>query len=728
MSRLALVISLFVFPLSLFTQNQPQTPKAKTSLPKTTTPAATVETANTSRLPVKRVVLYKNGIGYFEHTARVHGNQDLSIDFTTGQLNDVLKSLTVVDLGQGRIGSVRYNSIAPLDERLRSLRLPFGETVSSAEYLTALRGARLDVRSGTSSASGRLLTVEKERKERTKGEYEDVTTFALVTDAGEMRNFELGPATSVRIADRELNDEVGRYLNLVGSSRARDLRRMTISALGSGDRDVFVSYISEVPVWKSTYRILLPAKSDDKPLLQGWAIVDNTVGEDWKDVELSLIAGAPQSFIQNISQPFYTRRPEVALPESYMLTPQTHEETMEAPPPPLPSMLPSSASQTIEVQASAGAVGVGEGGGVAGGVMNGGPPTNGRDFTQLSTLNAGIIAQANKNVATVGAKEAGDYFEYQLKEKITIGKNQSALVPILAARVEADKVSLWNETGRTTLRALWLKNTSGLTVDAGTFNVLDADTFAGEGLLDTLHPDERRLLSYAADSALHVKMESQGAQRPVNRVWISKGIMMLGHEQRDTSTYTAHNADKSARSLVIEHPAREGWKLSEKSPKPAETTSSFLRFQVHVAPGGTEKFEIEESHLDYVQYQLTNIDDQQVALLVQEGSLTPAAQDVLRRVLDQKNQVEALQAQINSRQHEIDAITKDQARVRENMKALKGTAEEKALVQRYTKQLDQQEDRLTVLQKEISELQAQHAKAQGDLDQLIQSIALDDAK
>ena len=181
-------------------------------------------------------------------------------------------------------------------------------------------------------------------------------------------------------------------------------------------------------------------------------------------------------------------------------------------------------------------------------------------------------------------------------------------------------------------------------------------------------------------------MESLGARQPVRRIWISKGIMMLGHEQRDTSIYTAHNADKTGRSLVIEHPAREGWKLNEKSPKPAETSSSFLRFQLHVDAGATEKFEIEESHVDYVQYELTNIDDQTVAVLVQDGSLTPAAQDALHRVLKQKNEVEALQAQIDSRQHQIDAISKDQARVRENMKALKGTVEEKALVQRYTRQ------------------------------------------
>src|SRR5262249_30622769 len=197
--------------------------------------------------------------------------------------------------------------------------------------------ARVEVRNGASTSTGRLLSVEKERRANGKGDFYDVTEFSIVSETGEMRNFELGPSTSVRLAERDLSDEVRRYLNLVGSSRARDLRRMTISANGSGDRNVFVSYISEVPVWKSTYRIILPDKPDQKPLLQGWAIVDNTVGEDWKDVQLSLVAGAPQSFIQDISQPYYTRRPVVAPPEALMLSPQTHEAAMAFPPPPVPA-------------------------------------------------------------------------------------------------------------------------------------------------------------------------------------------------------------------------------------------------------------------------------------------------------------------------------------------------------------------------------------------------------
>jgi len=406
-------VVLFLFPCML-TGGAFSQAKQKSESPKTVKPVSQVSTGdNAPRLPVKRVVLYKNGVGYFEHSAWVHGNQELAIDFTTAQLNDVLKSLTVVDLGDGRISSVRYNSIAPLDERLKTLRLPFGEQVTRTDFLTAMRGSRVEVRSKSETASGRLLSVEQEDRTTDSGTTYHVTEVSVMTDAGEMKDFELGSAVSVRLAERDLNEEVGRYLNLIGSSRARDLRRMSISAAGSGDRDIFVSYISEVPVWKSTYRIILPEKAGEKPLLQGWAIVDNTIGEDWKDVQLSLIAGAPQSFIQDISQPLYARRPVVPLPQSAMLTPQTQEATMSqegapAPPPP------------VSASGVAGGVAGGSMGGIIGGIA-GKPALHGdtkawlnndvRYATQAQSFDR--MEQYSKLDTAAEAKDLGDYFEYK---------------------------------------------------------------------------------------------------------------------------------------------------------------------------------------------------------------------------------------------------------------------------------------------------------------------------
>ena len=279
-------------------------------------------------LPVKKVILYKNGVGYFEHSGRVRGSQDFGIEFTTAQLNDVLKSLTLVDLNGGRIGAVRYNSVAPLDEQLKNLQIPLSEEVTSAAFLVALRGTRVEVRNGAATATGKVFSIESIEKETARGGTIHITQLAIVTDDGEMRLFELGPGVVVRAAEPEIHKDLNHYLNLIGSTRSKDVRRMSVSASGSGERELMVSYISEVPVWKSTYRIVLP-RTPGKPFLQGWAIVDNTVGEDWKDVKLSLVSGTPQSFIQNISQPYYTRRPVVPLPESMMLTPQAHEASMQ---------------------------------------------------------------------------------------------------------------------------------------------------------------------------------------------------------------------------------------------------------------------------------------------------------------------------------------------------------------------------------------------------------------
>jgi hypothetical protein len=791
MRRRSLLLTLFIAVLAAnsFAQKKSDQPKPQPSSP---TAAATPADAS-SRLPVKRVVLYKNGVGYFEHATRVHGTQDLSIDFTTAQLNDVLKSLTAVDLGDGRVSSVRYNSIAPLDERLKSLRLPFGEQITQVEYLTALRGARVEVRSGSATAAGRLLSVEKTHKQRGKDDFEDVTSFSIITDAGEMRNFELGAGVSVRIAEHELTDEVGRYLSLIGSSRARDVRRMSLTATGTGDRDVFVSYISEVPIWKSTYRILFSDKPNEKPLLQGWAIVDNTIGEDWKDVQLSLVAGAPQSFIQDISQPFYARRPVVPLPESVMLTPQSHEATIQADRlEQFAKLAPGAATPTNATTSLTGVVKDPSGATVPGArvtirneetgvsqiattdsrgnyrfsdlqpgnsalfvsmpgfqrfnlsnVYLGIGRTNEIDATlslgsstetvevtaganMLQTESAEIATSAEKQGAEAEGKSAGDFFEYKIKQKITIGKNQSALVPILQAHIEAEKVTLWNE-GSAPLRALWIKNTSGQVLDSGSFNVLEADTFAGEGILETIHPDERRLLSYAGDSAVHVKYAADSSEKPYSRVRIAKGLMQLTKEQRKAVKFTIRNADTEPRQVIVEYPAEEGWQLTPATPKPEESTESFLRFRVPVDPGKTAELTVESIHPEETRYALTNLDDEEVALLVDQKRMTPAMQQAFDRILKQKDKVNELTAQVFQRKSEGDQITADQARIRENMKALKGSSEEKTLLQRYVGQLEAQESRLAAIRKESSDLNAQEIQASAELDRLIQEVSVDES-
>jgi len=791
--------------LALPVMAQEKTAPTAGAKPAAASPAAVREAAaggeaeaGAAKLPVRRVVLYKNGVGYFEHLGRVRGNQTLTIDFTSGQLNDVLSSLTVLDLGGGRITAVNYNSEAPLAKRLGALRLPLGEQTTVSQFLGALRGARLEVRSGGATIAGRLLSVEKKTRTTKEGQMVPYDEIALITDAGEVRTAELGTATSVRLAERDLNQEVGRYLNLIASTRLQDLRRMTVSTAGAGDRQVYVSYISEVPLWKTTYRIVMPSKASAKPLLQGWAIVDNTVGEDWENVELSLVAGAPQSFIQQLSQPYYSRRPVVPLPESVQLEPQTHAATLipgngtlsgnvidlsgatvsgatvrvydasnnlvatvttdesgdyEA------SGLPEGnyrievqqtgfqqlvvnnvainggeettenmklgiggSTETVEVQAAAGAE-------LMSLPRSAAKAMKSRAVNTFALMQPGVVASTRAaQQAAAQARELGDLFEYKLKQPVTIRKNQSALVPILQSDVAAEKVSLWSEAaGRPQpLLAVWLTNTSGLTLDGGSFTVLEEETFAGEGLLEPIKPGEKRLLSYAADLGVRVDAKAESQSQPVTRVRIYRGVMTQTSEVREQKTYTIRNEDTHARTVVIEHPRRPDYKLAP-GLEPAETTAGMYRFRVPVEAKKTETFTVKESKPLETRYVINNITDDQITLFIRQKTINPEIEQALRKIVAQKGVVAGFDREIQARNNETKRIFDDQQRLRENMKALKGTAEEKALLQRYTKELDEQENRLDAIRKESADLEQKRQQAQAELNRMIEELQFDTA-
>jgi hypothetical protein len=696
--------------------------------------AANAAETTAEKLPVRRVVLYKNGVGYFEHTGRVHGSQDLKIDFTSSQLNDVLKSLTVLDLNGGKISGVGYNSVAPIAEQLKALRLPLGESTTLAGFLNALRGTRIEVRNGAVVASGRLLSVEEKITRKGQEETGKTLEISLVGEGGLVRTFPLTAATSVRLADRDLGEEIAKYLTLVGSARDKDLRQMNIAASGVGDRNIFVSYISEVPVWKSTYRILLPTKSDASPLLQGWAIVDNTVGEDWKDVELSLVAGAPQSFIQDLSKPYYTRRPVIELPETAMLTPQTHEGTIEdeeadtmaaakkvpPPPPPVP----------------AGAVG-----GAVGGASGAGFGEGTRDKLNLQRMSAftatkdslslvpetvEVITEAEKGEAGAVGQDLGDLFQYNLKEKVTILKNHSALVPIINSHVKAEKVTLWSMESERPLRALWLTNSSGLTLDGGAFNVLEDNAFAGEGILDPLKPEERRLISYAVDQAVRIEHRDNVESRPATHIKIANGVLIQTSEQRDHQRYTIRNTDTQARDVVIEHPVRTGWKLAD-GVKPEETSASFYRFRVKVEPAKTAELKVDEVQALRRTVVLSNVTDDQIRIWFNDKTPKPELEQALQRIVAKKNEIAGFDRELQDRQAQVGNINQDQQRLRENMKALKGSAEEKALLQRYTRELNDQEDKLQSVRNEMSKLEADRNQGRQQLDKMLQDLTFDAA-
>jgi hypothetical protein len=695
-------------------------------------PAEIAREGQITQLPVRKVVLYKNGVGYFEHEGRVVNNEAVSIDFTSSQLNDVLQSLTALDLGGGRIAGVNYNSTSPIEQQLKTIPLGLGDDPSTADVFAALRGARVEVSgTGIGIASGRLLNLEVTSEQKDNNITIEHRRLTVISDAGAVRTVELTPSVSVRVLDSKLQHEMDRYLDLLASTRNQQMRHLTLEAQGTGARDIRVSYISEVPVWKSTYRIVFPKASQAggtaTAILQGWAVVDNTVGSDWDNVQLSLVAGAPQSFVQSLSQPYYTRRQEIGLPESAMLTPQTHEGAMAdmvaAPQQGMATESVTVNGSTVDsrLQRFNGALGAaitksgsgvgfgtGSGGGMGGGMYRpAAPPTPVQDETG-STNTTGF----------------DDYFEYALAQPITIHKNQSALVPVLQTDVQAERVTLWSWTQPQPLRALWLTNTSDLTLDRGSFSIFENGEFAGEGLLDPIHAKEKRLLSYAVDQAVQVKLAGILNSQHLHHVTVHDGVLIERNDEINERTYVVHNAASEPRNVIIEHPVREGWKLTSEV-KPVETSASSYRFRVITQSGETVSLHVGEAHALSMRYALTSLTDDQMQLLIRGGAGSAQLQQVLSPIFEAKTRVNDLDRQLKQKQDEIDRIVADQKRLHDNLAGLKDTSEERQLARRYAGEMNADEDQLLTLRKQFSELELHRAEAQASLDAAIRGMNLD---
>jgi hypothetical protein len=314
------------------------------------------------------------------------------------------------------------------------------------------------------------------------------------------------------------------------------------------------------------------------------------------------------------------------------------------------------------------------------------------------------------------AGELGELFEYKITEAVTLTKNQSALVPIVNADVDAERVSLWNHTsgsGRP-LRAIWLTNSSALTLDGGSMTIVDGNAFAGEGLVTSLKPSERRLVSYGADLGLLVSVKSDGVPSRIRRVRAFEGMLIQESEDVATWTYSARNEDASARTLVIEHPTRDGWRLVA-GQGPAEETPDTQRFRLNVPSKQEALLVVRDIKDGETRVVIADMDDKVMARLSAGGISADALQKAMAPIIEAKSVLSGFERQMADFQARHEVITRDQQRLRENMKALRGSAEEKQLLQRYTRQLNQQEDELAKMLDNAAKIAKQRDEARAEL-------------
>jgi len=724
MRRSLLAVLVFALPLTLPAQNA-NPPAAKTS------PAATSAAPAAIDLPVRKVVLYKNGVGYFEHAGTVNGNQRVTVDFTSAQLNDVLQSLTALDSKGGMIGAVGYNSTMPIAQQLTTLALGLKDYPATLEVYHAIRGQRVEVTGSGAPGGpivGRLVNIEYRKETDKNGATSEDHYFLIVeTDTGALRTAELTDAVSVRMVDPSLQKQFASYLEIIASAQDQQLRHLTLEDRGQGERQLEVSYISEVPVWKSTYRIVFPRDPNGNATVQGWAVVDNTVGVDWNNVQLSLVAGAPQSFIQPLSQPLYTHRPTIPIATAAQNAPITHEaaETITVQSEMMNNQLAAPTRIPRNVQMVAGAP---QGGfGVAGmegmGGSGGGVIANGANVAGVgsgSGYGGGVYRASDAIIeGDVSTNAFDDFFEYALTQPVTIHKNESAMVPILQQELPATHVTVWSDSHPTPLRAIWLENTSKLTLDSGSFSIFESGEFAGEGLLDPIHPGEKRLLSYAIDQAVKVRRGDFSQTRTLHHVAMHEGVLVETTSSVTDTTYTVTNAGDETRAVIVEHNRQPRAELVSDE-KPAESTATAYRFRMAVEPHKSVDLHVRER---------ANINDrvqigtqyQNGEFLMVVGKYSPSLAEALKPAIDAQTALTDLNRKIDENGEQQKTLADDENRYRENLKALKDSATAK----RFVDELNQAEDAIEAARKEETDLEKQRDAAQAQLDSIIAKLSFD---
>jgi hypothetical protein len=742
MKHTLLVILICSLSLNSFAQTRRRAAIERRAVAPQTTAKSTSQT-----LPIRRVILYSNGVAYIERRGTVTGHAEIDLSFKQSQVDDVLKSMIVLDLGQGRIGAVSYNSSAPPAARMADI--PFSIQADSANenngglagVLSQLQGARVIVSTGSRTANGSILTIEERKSQIDANKPAQISHMLVIaSEGGDLMSFDLAEVRSIKLVDEGTRRDVSEFANATASARRRDAKTIVVTSDGAGSREMLVSYTIAAPIWKTTYRVVLD--SSGKPFFQGWAIVDNVSEEDWNNISLSLVSGSPVSFIQPIQKPFYRYRPVVPVPNDLKLNPQTYEPgegggtvggggggagRTQAEAVSISKDLASSATSNYIQNLPMQNRGVNNLSLMAPGSANTGT-FSGLNYSggQVNLSDAITRPDSGVETAATGA-EVGDLFEYKIEQPVTVLRDRSALIPIVQTRMEGERVSIYNEGTRTdrAMGGMLLKNTSPLTLEGGAVTVIDGDAYAGEALMERLKPGEQRLISFALDLGTLVTARSKEDRAPAFMVRAVNGVFQAHYYQTMKRVYTLTNQTEKPRVVYIEHPVHQDWTLTDDTPKPDIKTARYYRFRVPLEAHGKAEIAVTERRALMDSYALTNFSRPDLELFISRKYIDAETRAQLEKILDLKSQMTSTDARIESIDKEVSEIGEDQSRLRDNIKALTATAEAKQLISRYVAKADTQETRLEQLNKDKQTLHQERSKVQTDLETLIRGLSMD---
>lgn len=654
--------------------------------------------AFSQEIPVRRVVLYKNGVGYVERAGQVEGVSSVTLSFRAEEMTDVLKSLSVSS-SAGAVERVRFSTDESLDEKLKAFPFRIQPGDNLASLLDSLRGEEILATRGTDAVRGTILAA------RTVPATEEAPLREFVTlleASGSIANYEIASLQQLRFVNPKLQQQVADYLRIVAEARNQERRSVTIDLSRNAGTQLSARYMTPMPVWKSSYRMIFG--KEGKPTLEGWAVVDNTSSEDWAGVSLSLISGKPVSFLTNLYPPVNVERPFVPLPGIGSAAPVTYESDMRvqaAPPPPAP------AAEAPMAKSMAG--------GAVGGLM-------GRRAEMVSGLaeEDAVRQSAIGSVAT--GVEAGALFAYHFPDRVNVRKGESVMLPFLQKPVSAQQLLIFTERQSVSnhpMLAFEMTNDSGITLDGGPVTVFDGGEYAGEALFETTKSGEKRLMSYGIDLGTSLRTEPSGGTRTVQEISMLRGLLSVKSKQRSTIKYSASNADAKPKMLIVERLIRPNYEAV--APAVSEKTSTANRFRIQLPASGSATLEIVEEYPYRESHAVTNLNEDQLGVYVQNQALPQAARQALERIVAKKREITENLRALNNAQARINSLNSQMERVRRNMESLNRVTGQQAQVQKLASELGTLQVEAAAREADLERFRDRDLALKQELDTLIES-------
>lgn len=669
---------------------------------------ATAQDTGPVDLELRRVMMSTGGVAYFEYEATVENDAELRLDLRLDQVDDVLKSVVVFD-GQGSVGEIRLPGRDALDQIYRDLPFDADALRSPAALFNALRGAEVSA-VGVRELAGRLISVEPEIT-ALPDNMGTVTRHrvSLMTATG-LEQFILEDAGSVRFVDARLQGQVDQALAAISAHRARDRREMRITVQGDGRRAVRVGYVAAAPLWKTSYRLTVEAGATSPSAtgrLQGWAIVENMSGQDWHDVELTLLSGNPVTFRQPLYTAYYVPRPEVPVEVFGRVLPRPDSGGVS---------LEVALGEEQELRRAGRAFERAEAGALADMDMMAAPAEPAMAPPPPRMAQPAVAAQR---------QEATTQVVFRIAQPVSITAGQSASVPIVDVEVPAGQVALYQPQthARHPLATVALTNESGTGLPPGVLTLYETDgslAYVGDAQLAAFPVGEARMLSFAVDAKTRIDREDKSTRTIVSGA-ISRGSLRLRVREQANTVYVIKGPAREAREVVIEHPRRGGWDLIQPDADGVTLTDNHYRVPVSLEAGGEARLVIALGRTLTETVALVNMSRSQFLAYSRNGSLDQALRSTFKMLAEMRAEIDRLQQVLRDLEARRQVIYADQERIQNGLRNVPQGGD---LFRRYIGKLEDQESELDDIAETEAETRDALAEAEAELADAIREIKI----